>query len=309
MISLTEKYRPQDWNEVKGQEPVISALKDILAKAKEPISLVYSDKVESTDKVKPPHMLFIGTPGTGKTTVAKIFAKHYGAEFVEFNASDDRGLEVFRDKIKRLANLRMSEIIYLNEADGLTGEFQQALRSTMETSKNATFILDVNNESKIIDPIKSRCTEFKFKPLSSAEVIERLSEICKREGIKTTKSEEETKVFPQIYNSTKGDMRKAINELEKVITSNKELNFKNLGIVEETTDKSFTKTDNGVSDTMIPEGWQFNTIEQTYNKEIEIKLHNSVAKGNMYKYGRIQLTVPISWVGLNAKITIKLKEP
>ena len=315
-MSLTEKYRPKDWDEVKGQEQVVSALKDILAKSKKPLSLfeTCTNKTENTEKTKPPNMLFKGVPGTGKTTVAKIFTKHYGANFEEFNASDERGLDVIREKIKRLASLKMSILIYLNEADGLTLDAQKALKPIMEKTKNAVFILDLNDESKIIDPIKSRCSEFKFNPLSFEDLIQRLYEICEKEGVKITFSKEEKDGFTQIYNISCGDMRKAINELEKIVTVDKELNFKNiLGVVGEATDKSFTKTncDSNPQDILesfskTDTSWKVEPTEfgETYSKIIEIKPHNSVAKGKMYKYGRIQETVDPTWIGLKAKITI-----
>jgi replication factor C small subunit len=176
-LNLSEKYRPKDWSEVVSQKSIVSALNEILANCQKPIGMLDLDK--QTDRRKPPNMLFIGQSGTGKTTIAIIFAKHYGASVEELNASDERGLEVIREKIKPRSNLVITVLFYLNEADGITKDAQAALRPIIENSKNAVFILDVNDESKIIDPIKSRCAEFRFKPLTCGEATQRLTEICK----------------------------------------------------------------------------------------------------------------------------------
>lgn len=320
MLNLTEKYRPKDWEEVKGQDQTIAALKEILAKAGKPLHF-FSFLEKGSARVqngKPPNMLFIGPSGTGKTTIARIFAKHYGSNVEEFNASDERGLEVVREKIKRLSNVNMSVLFYLNEADGITKDAQAALRSIIEKSANAVFIFDVNNESKIIDPIKSRCTEFRFKPLSFDDVITRLYEICEGEGVKVTSSKEEKEAFTQIYKKSHGDLRKAINELEKMITSNKELNVKTVLEPEgETSSEDFSKTREDKPDnheerkTKHLEGWNVTQTElgETYSMEVEIKRHDSIAKGKMYTYGRIQLTVDPAWIGSKAKISVfKAKE-
>lgn len=211
-MNLSERFRPQDWEEVIGQDAVIQSLKEILARNE-----------------MPPALLFIGQAGTGKNTVAQIFAKHYLGEgwrnyFHEFNASDTRKIDDIRNTIKPMSRIIAKQIINLTEADGLTPDSQQALRRIMELTQNTVFILDVNNESKIIDPIKSRCAEYRFRPLSEENVIRRLISICESEGIAVTFSEEERLGFEQIYKISHGDMRKAINELEKIITAKKEIN-------------------------------------------------------------------------------------
>jgi len=303
MLNLSEKYRPKDWDEVVSQKRVISALKEILAKCQKPIG--FFDFDEPTEGRKPPNMLFIGPPGTGKTTIAKIFAKQYGSCVEEFNASDERGLEVIREKIKPLSNVVITVLIYLNEADGITKDAQAALRSIMENSKNAVFILDVNDESKIIDPIKSRCTEFRFKPLNLAEVTRRLTEICEGEGIQLTSSEEAKAAFDKIYKNGQGDMRKAINELEKIITVDKKLNVANI-LENVETEEIFSKTNIGEKKQKPLKGWQMLQTKEGegYETEVEIKRHMSVAQGKPYSYGRIQLTVDESWVGMRAKVVV-----
>lgn len=259
--------------------------------------------------------------GTGKNTVAQIFAKHYLGEnwktqFTEINASDECGIDDIREKIKRLSNLIMTLVLNLTEADGLTPDSQHALRRIMETSRNAVFILDANDESKIIDPIKSRCTEFRFKPLSFEDVNSRLYEICESEGVTVTHSQEEKEAFAQIYKTSKGDMRKAINELEKAITADNKIEAKIiLEIEEENSDEGFSKTDDA-SSTSTPdmdkskqlEGWKIERTElgETYSKAVEIKSHLTTAKGKVRKYGRIQLSVDESLIGKTAEIKIVL---
>jgi DNA polymerase III delta prime subunit len=303
MMNLSEKYRPKDWDEVVSQKSVISALKEILAKCQKPRG--WFDSNEPTERCKPPSMLFIGPPGTGKTTLARIFAKKHGSSVEEFNASDERGLEVIRERIKPLSKVVVAVLFYLNEADGITKDAQAALRPIMENSKNAVFILDVNDESKIIDAIKSRCTVFRFEPLSPKEVTQRLSEICEGEGIQLTADEEEKAAFAQICKNANGDMRKAINELEKIITADRKLNAANI-LENAEPEGSFSKTDTGETKQKPIEGWQvLQTKEgEFYVTDVEIKRHMSVAQGRPYSYGRIQLTLDESWVGLKAKVTV-----
>ena len=154
-----DKYRPKKFSDIVGQEYFVKRIKSFL---------------ESKNL---PHLLFAGSPGTGKTTTALVIARElYGenslkGNFFELNASDDRGIDVIRNQIKEFAKLKSLadvpyKIICLDEADSLTKEAQQALRRTMERfSSSCRFILACNEMSKIIDPIQSRCVIFKFKPL------------------------------------------------------------------------------------------------------------------------------------------------
>lgn len=220
----------------------------------------------------PSHLLFIGPPGTGKTTVAQCFAKAYLRTswrnyFHEFNASDARKIDDIRNKIKPLSRLKVKQIIFLDEVDGMrtpNNDAQQALRRVMEQTENTIFILTANYPSKIIDAIKSRCTIFRFKPLGEGEVLKKLLSICKSEGIKLKMNDEEREGFFQIIRITGGDLRKAINELEKLITSNKEINTKNViestkaNIISDCVDKAlngdFLKAKNLLEDAYIMSG-------------------------------------------------------
>jgi replication factor C small subunit len=178
-------------------------------------------------------MLFLGQSGVGKTTLAICFARRlYGDQWRnhlhEFNASDDRKIEAIRTKIKPLSQSTVDQIIFFDEADGLTLESQQALRRIIEKSQHTTFILSANVESKLIEPIRSRCVPFRFKRLSDVQVIEKLTNICKAEEVNFTFSDDERDCFMQIIQESHGDMRKGINILEKIITANKELNVKSV---------------------------------------------------------------------------------
>lgn len=196
---LTSKYRPKSFAEIVGQDHIVSALKG---------------------RTELPHLLFVGYPGTGKTTLALVLAKEYQIPIVEYNASDERGIDFIRNEIKRISKISGKRIIFLDEADNLTPDAQDALRRTMETTK-AIFILSGNAEHSIIDPIKSRCSIFHFKPISDNDIIKQLLKICTSEGITVTPDDKA--VFVEIVRQAQGDLRSAINTLEKCITPDKKL--------------------------------------------------------------------------------------
>jgi len=197
-----EKYRPEGLDGLVGHEEIIERLKRY---------------VERDDLS---HMLFAGPAGTGKTAASMAIAKElYGDAwqefFLELNASDQRGIDVIRDQVKSFARTQMPSdhnyrIIFLDEADALTADAQAALRRTMEQfSGNTRFILSCNYSSQIIDPIQSRCTVFRFSPLSDGAVEERVREIAATEGIEVT----DDGVAALVY-AADGDMRAAINALQ-----------------------------------------------------------------------------------------------
>src|SRR3989338_4498505 len=145
----TEKYRPKSFAEVKGQIDIIAKIKAFIAAR------------------NMPHMMFAGPAGVGKSTTALVIARemfgtNWRENFLELNASDERGIDVVRTKVKDFARTRAIgdvpfKIIFLDECDALTKEAQQALRRTMENYTQTTrFILSCNYSSKIIDPIQSR---------------------------------------------------------------------------------------------------------------------------------------------------------
>ncbi|KAG7885842.1 hypothetical protein KL938_000874 [Ogataea parapolymorpha] len=178
-------------------------------------------------------MLFYGPPGTGKTSTILAMAKElYGphlfrSRVLELNASDERGISIVRDKIKNFARLSISnpskedlekypcppyKLLILDEADSMTSDAQSALRRTMETYSGITrFCLICNYITRIIDPLASRCSKFRFKMLDEENSIKRLQYICNEENVTAS-----TPVLKEILRISDGDLRKAINFLQSV---------------------------------------------------------------------------------------------
>jgi len=167
-----------------------------------------------------PHQLYTGPAGVGKTTLAvvvakKMFSEGWRQNFLELNASDERGIDVIRDKVKNFARTRALgdvpfKIIYLDECDALTKEAQQALRRTMENyTQTCRFILSCNYSSKIIDPIQSRCAIFRFRPLGKKDLAEIIESIVKAENLKI-----DDLAIDALYTASEGDCRKAENILQ-----------------------------------------------------------------------------------------------
>jgi replication factor C small subunit len=175
-------------------------------------------------------MLFIGQSGTGKTATAYALANHLGVSIIEYNASDERGIDFIRMKIKNDLKTAFPKIVLLDEADALTKDAQQALRRLLERYLKAPsrIIMTANNLHKIIDAILSRTAVFKFKPISKENCIRLLYKVAVREGmIKNRRDEQEkmrvAKVLKFLYDYTKGDLRKAITTLQTIHNSNQEL--------------------------------------------------------------------------------------
>ncbi|WP_425433159.1 replication factor C small subunit [Halarchaeum grantii] len=196
-----EKYRPDSLDDIVGHENVVSRLE----------SYVAEDDL--------PNLLFAGPAGTGKTTAATAIAKElYGDDweenFLELNASDERGIDVVRDRIKNFARTSFGgydyRVIFLDEADALTSDAQSALRRTMEQfSNNVRFILSCNYSSQIIDPIQSRCAVFRFAGIGDDAVAGRVREVAEAEGVDYTEAGVDALVY-----AADGDMRRAINALQ-----------------------------------------------------------------------------------------------
>lgn len=210
-IPWTEKYRPKKLDDVFGQKEIVERMK------------AYARQRNV------PHMMFSGPPGVGKTTVALALAHElYGARwheaFLEMNASDERGIDVVRGRIKDFARtLPLTDVpfklIFLDESDALTPDAQNALRRTMEMfASNTRFILSCNYSSKIIEPIQSRCAVFRFRPLAEQDIKEMLSHVAKHEKVEI----KDDAVKALIYVS-EGDMRKAINALQGAAASSKHI--------------------------------------------------------------------------------------
>jgi len=205
----TEKYRPKELSEIQGQDEIISKVKYFL------------------ENKNMPHLMFTGPAGTGKSSlslviVKKLYNEAWRDNYLELNASDERGIDVVRQKVKDFARTKsISEkfkIIFLDEADALTRDAQQALRRTMENfTKTCRFILSCNYSSKIIDPIQSRCVVFRFKKLNFEAAEKIIKNIAEKEGLSM-----DEKAINALYTASEGDCRRMINILQ-ACSSTKEI--------------------------------------------------------------------------------------
>lgn len=219
-----EKYRPRNLDDVASQDHAVKVLKKTIQSA------------------NLPHLLFYGPPGTGKTSTILALAKQlygphlYKTRVLELNASDERGISIVRQKIKNFARLTISnptsddlknypcppfKIIILDEADSMTNDAQSALRRTMETYSGVTrFCLICNYITRIIDPLASRCSKFRFKSLNSENAYKRLEYIAEQEQIKYSPGEN---VLDEVLRISGGDLRKAITYLQSATKLHKSL--------------------------------------------------------------------------------------
>jgi replication factor C small subunit len=215
----TEKYRPEKFEEVVGQQEIVKRVK----------SLVQSINI--------PHLLFAGPAGIGKSTLAliivkELFGENWKQNYLELNASDERGIDVVRQKVKDFARTKSLgavpfKVIFLDEADALTKEAQQALRRTMENYTNTCrFILSCNYSSKIIDPIQSRCVVFRFKLLEKKDVSTVLKKIAEKENLKLADD-----AFNALYEASEGDCRRAINLLQATASISPDINAEMINII------------------------------------------------------------------------------
>jgi replication factor C small subunit len=202
ILPWTEKYRPRKLDEVVGQKDIVDSLK----------AFVRTKNM--------PNLLFAGPPGVGKTTCClalanELYSGGVSGNFLELNASDERGIDVVRGRIKDFARSAALadvpfKLIFLDEGDALTADAQQALRRTMEANSSVTrFIISANYSSRIIEPIQSRCSVFRFMPLNAKEVRKALEHAAKEEKLKA-----DDKALDAIFYVSEGDMRKALNVLQ-----------------------------------------------------------------------------------------------
>ena len=289
----TEKHRPQSFSEIRGQKEIIKRIK----------SLVEQKNI--------PHLLFAGPAGTGKTTTALIIAKelfkeHLQENFLELNASDDRGIDTVRVKIKDFARTKSIKeipfkIILLDECDSLTKDAQQALRRTMETYSNTCrFILSCNQSSKIMEPIQSRCAVFRFKPLTKEDIGEIIDEIIKNEGLKINKD-----IYNLLYEVSEGDTRRLQNILQSSATLSNEITEDTIyesislvkpkeikNIIELALNKKFIESRNLLLNTMLNNGLSGLDIIKQILKEIDsLKIPDEKRLGLIDKCGEIEFRI------------------
>lgn len=198
-----EKYRPQTLADIVNQVEIVSRLCHFV-------------EVRNL-----PHLLFVGPAGVGKTTAILALARDlYGPQYrsfiLELNASDERGIDVIREKVKSFARTAAIQggvsfkILIMDEADSLTSAAQHALRRTMEIyTKTCRFCLIGNYSENIIEPIQSRCSIFRFGPLNEADMKRRIRTMAQKENVELL-----DEGLDAIYESSKGDLRKATNLLQ-----------------------------------------------------------------------------------------------
>lgn len=206
-LAWVEKYRPVSLKDVSSHTQIIKMLRKFLSNS------------------TLPHMCFYGPPGTGKTSTCvamarELYGTHYRVMVLELNASDERGIGIVRTRIKDFASTCPFDVggvklIILDEADAMTNEAQLALRRIMELySDNVRFCIICNYLTKIIDPLQSRCTKFKFNTLESKHIKKRIDFITESENIVVERG-----VKSVLIKECAGDMRAIVNSLQAATTT------------------------------------------------------------------------------------------
>lgn len=202
-MQWTEEFRPSSLSEVIGQERTVK---------------FFRNQATSKPVTEWPHVIFFGSPGTGKTTMAEAIANEYDLQIIEINASHYRKIddmeEVVMSAVKQIPEKGERKILFLDEADGLTPNSQWMLRRLMEEYSNVTmFILACNNDAKIIDAIYDRCLEFYFDPLKPEELKAVARNICSAEQRDTPSDAD----LDELVNASDGSARSFTNLLYQSI--------------------------------------------------------------------------------------------
>jgi len=209
-MNWNDRYRPKTFDELTGDREIHQSIR----------AMVMSADI--------PHLLFYGAPGSGKTTMAEVICRIICGEyphpnFIEINASDDRGIDKIRNIVQR-ATRNMSldggvKIVFFDECDGLTRDAQELLRRPIEKSRDVLFIFACNDMVQVIPAIKSRCAQYNFD-LTKEHIIQRLKHIVTAEGLELDdfvydEIAQKASITPKGQISPSYDMRTAINELQK----------------------------------------------------------------------------------------------
>lgn len=309
-IPWTEKYRPNNFKTMVDNVYSINKFKKIV-----------------TGK-KMPNIIISGPPGIGKTTCTLCLANNFNIlkdDILELNASDERGIDIVRHKIKTFTQkktLSNMKLIILDEADSMTSFAQQALRGIIESYKsNTKFALTCNNISNIIEPIQSRCSLVKLSKASNKSIISNLERICKIENLEFNKES-----LDEIANNSFGDIRQSINILQLIADSFDEINIDNVykvcnaphpDIIKECLQGCINNDICGVLNIVkdiINKGYNINDIIKLfintvyeYNKLTKVKKIDVINK--IISYNAYNLDIINSWVqiqGLFASIIEEL---
>lgn len=295
-----EKYRPSTLDQIISQNIIVETLNNFIANN------------------ELPHLLFHGPPGTGKSSVVIAVAKElYKDKFdvmtMEINASEERGIEVVRNRIIQFANSRsmlfddnnsnMFKLIILDEADAMTPDAQASLRRVIEKyTKNVRFCLICNYIKKIDIAIQSRCTCFRFAPLKTNYIKQKIYDIAKCENIKYTSDGLDT-----IIKRSKGDMRKVLNVLQSVSMAYNEVNENNvdkclgypcksdiLNIINNLINNNFDESFNLLKDFKDNQGFSLTDIITEVHEYLVDKLLNNNSK---IKLTEKQIRIIIQYLG------------
>ncbi len=286
----TEKYRPADFSEIKGQKEIVARVKAFVSQK------------------NMPHQLYSGPSGVGKSTLAivvakKLFGSEWHQNFLELNASDERGIDIVRVKVKDFARTKAIgdvpfKIIFLDECDALTREAQQALRRTMENyTTTCRFILSCNYSSKIIDPIQSRCAVFRFKLLDKKDLHQIIDRIIKEEHLKIAENAKEA-----LIEISGGDCRRLENVMQSCTAVSKNItedlvyslaSFAEPKEIKEilklAIENKFVEARNKLLDTMLNYGLSgLDIIKQIQKRILDLDVDNRVKMELVDKCGEIE---------------------
>lgn len=278
-VPWVEKYRPNSLNDLVSHEDIINTLN----------CFIFPKNPEQVARL--PHLLLYGPPGTGKTSTILAIAKQlyqskaaWNDHILELNASDDRGIEVVRNKIINFVSMKCIvkddsipkdfqnlKIVVLDEADAMTKDAQNALRRIIEKyTKTTRFCLICNYISKIIPAIQSRCTRFRFTPLNSEQLLDRVQHVVQAEKIEIDQFG-----LDALVAQSKGDMRRALNALQSCALANE---YKNI------TSEKIYATIGQPSPEIIDDMFKIlmnENVENSFQKLNQIKLDRGIALNDM----------------------------